>query len=142
MDALQAVVRKHEELTKKLWQLPREPLCMGVNYEGDVEETDEDVHDGYGKEEEVMRSVEIWTFLDDQAEEKVAAQRNANNGEVEYDVGPAEIGHQSQTELIKVSSFTLAGLSRRGHNSSLSHRHRNRHHTGFPHIPGCTESLD
>ena len=115
---------------------------MGVDYEGDVEETDEDVHDGYGKEEEVMRSVEIWTFLDDQAEEKVAAQRNANNGEVEYDVGPAEIGHQSQTERIKVSGFTLAGLSRRDHNSFLSHTHRNRHHTGSPHTPGCNESLD
>ena len=46
---------------------------MGVNYEGDVKETDEDVHDGNGKEEEVMSSVEIWTFLDDQAEEEVAA---------------------------------------------------------------------
>ena len=68
---------------------------MGVNYEGDVKKTDEDVHDGYGKEEEVMSPVEIWTFLDDQAEEEVADQRNANNGEVEYDVGPAEIGHQS-----------------------------------------------
>ena len=115
---------------------------MGVDDEGDVEEADEDVHDGDGEEEEVMSPVEIWTFLDDQAEEEVAAQRNANNGEVEYDVGPAEIGHQSQTELIKVSSFTLAGLSTLGHNSSLSHRHRNRHHTGCPHIPGCTESLD
>ena len=90
-----------------------------------------------------MSPVEIWTFLDDQAEEEVADQRNANNGEVEYDVGPAEIGHQRQTELIKVSSFTLAGLSRQGHNS-LSHNrcHRNRHHTGCPQIPGCTESLD
>ena len=115
---------------------------MGVNYEGDVEETDEDVHDGDGKEEEVMSSVEIWTFLDDQAEEKVTAQRNANNGEVEYDVGPAEIGHQSQTEWIKVISFTLAGLRSVGHNSSLSHRPRNLHHTGSPQIPGCTESLD
>ena len=115
---------------------------MGVNYEGDVEETDKYIHDGDGKEEEVMSSVEIWTFLDDQAEEKVAAQRNANNGEVEDDVGPAEIRHQSQTELIKVSGFTLAGLSRLGHNSSLNHRHRNQHHTGYPRIPGCTESLD
>ena len=115
---------------------------MRVNYEGDVEETDEDVHDGYCKEEEVMSSVEIWAFLDDQAEEEVADQRNANNGEVEYDVGPAEIGHQSQTVRIKVSSFTLAGLSRLGHNSSLNHRHRNQHHTGCPRIPGCTESLD
>ena len=44
---------------------------MGVNYEGDVEETNKDVHDGYGKEEEVMSPVEIWTFLDDQAEEEV-----------------------------------------------------------------------
>ena len=41
---------------------------MGVNYEGDVEETDKYVHNGDGKEEEVMSSVEIWTFLDDQAE--------------------------------------------------------------------------
>ena len=41
---------------------------MGVNYEGDVEETDKDVHDGDGEEEEVMSPVEIWTFLDDQAE--------------------------------------------------------------------------
>ena len=37
---------------------------MGVNYEGDVEETDKDVHNGDGKEEEVMSSVEIWAFLD------------------------------------------------------------------------------
>ena len=90
----------------------------------------------------MVRSMEMLTFLDDQAEEKVAAQRNVNNGEVEYDVGPAEIGHQSQTEWIKVISFTLAGLRSVGHNSSLSHRPRNQHHTGCPQIPGCTESLD
>ena len=41
---------------------------MGVDDEGDVEEADEDVHDGDGEEEEVMSPVEIWTFLDDQAE--------------------------------------------------------------------------
>ena len=47
---------------------------MGVNYEGNVEETNKDVHYCDGEEEKVMSSVEIWTFLDDQAEEKVAAQ--------------------------------------------------------------------
>ena len=68
---------------------------MGVDDEGDVEEADEDVHYGDGQEEEMVRSMEMLTFLDDQAEDEVANERHANNGEVEDDVGPAEIGHQS-----------------------------------------------
>ena len=43
----------------------------------------------------MVRSMEMLTFLDDQAEDEVANERHANNGEVEDDVGPAEIGHQS-----------------------------------------------
>ena len=43
----------------------------------------------------MVRSMEMLTFLDDQAEDEVANERHANNCEVEDDVGPAEIGHQS-----------------------------------------------
>ena len=43
----------------------------------------------------MMGPVEMLAFLDDQAEDEVANERHANNGEVEDDVGPAEIGHQS-----------------------------------------------
>ncbi len=48
----------------------------------------------------------------------------------------------SQTEWIKVSGLTSAGSSRRGRNSSLSRGPHIQPHTGSPHIPGCTESLD
>ena len=91
----------------------------------------------------MVRSMEMLTFLDDQAEDEVANERHANNGEVEDDVGPAEIGHQSNGEWIKVRvNITLADSRRWDRNNFPNRTLHNQLHTGFRRSPGYIESLD
>jgi hypothetical protein len=63
---------------------------VGVHDEWKGEEADEYVHHGNGQEEEVMGAVEVWTFLDDHAEDEIAHERTTKDGQVEDDVAPAE----------------------------------------------------
>ena len=91
VDTFEAVVSKHEELAEKFWEFPGHPGPMRVDDKGNGKEADGNVHHGNGQEEEVACSVKVGALLDNEAEEDVTQQGATEDGEVQDDVGPAEI---------------------------------------------------